>query len=310
MYELICQRPPFEAKSMDDLYKAVVRGKFSPIPDNYSTGLQRIISMLIKVSPVKRPTCTMLLVDAAVMKWNNKLFSSEGSAKAITTVDSARESMVPRSAAISDLLKTIKNCKNFKNLALKLPGSKYEKEISTINQNLRRETAEDVYGTETQKTLNSKSSDMNISIKRSKKQNQKGEVDYLEVEIKNQADDSVASISMNENNTKVKMKRKIVKNYSVKPSSNRDPEPVPPNELNDTIEAYKHNINHMSRNKSIETRTNNTVDKVAIKKSSKITIMMDKSRNGHNRYIYKKLPTIQNMVNLSHLDINTIMVGT
>lgn len=56
MYELICQRPPFDANSMDELYKAVVKGKFDPIPVTYSASLDKVISSLIKISPSKRPT--------------------------------------------------------------------------------------------------------------------------------------------------------------------------------------------------------------------------------------------------------------
>jgi hypothetical protein len=56
MYELICQKPPFDAPSMDKLFKAVTRGKFDPIPLNYTAGLERVISSLIKVTSSKRPT--------------------------------------------------------------------------------------------------------------------------------------------------------------------------------------------------------------------------------------------------------------
>jgi hypothetical protein len=41
---------------MDQLYHSVIKGKFDPIPMTYSSGLERVIGSLIKISPGKRPT--------------------------------------------------------------------------------------------------------------------------------------------------------------------------------------------------------------------------------------------------------------
>lgn len=56
IYELICQHPPFDAPSMDQLYKSVIQGHFDPIPLNYSSGLEKVIRAMIRVVPSKRPT--------------------------------------------------------------------------------------------------------------------------------------------------------------------------------------------------------------------------------------------------------------
>ena len=43
IYELVCQNPPFEAQSMDELYQNVIKGHFDPIPLTYSNGLEKIL---------------------------------------------------------------------------------------------------------------------------------------------------------------------------------------------------------------------------------------------------------------------------
>lgn len=99
------------------------------------------------------------------------------------------------------------------------------------------------------KNLKSKQSDLNISIKRSKRKNMKGDVDYLEVEINNQSNDSIASISMNNNKTKVKMKRSVVKAHSSessKPVSRRELDNIDDHNL--STEAYKNNEMNINGN--------------------------------------------------------------
>jgi NIMA (never in mitosis gene a)-related kinase len=73
IYELIWQKPPFDAESMDQLYHTIIKGKFEPIPMTYSTGLERVISSLIKVSPGKRPTWKLILNEQTVSKWSSKI---------------------------------------------------------------------------------------------------------------------------------------------------------------------------------------------------------------------------------------------
>ena len=77
----------------------------------------------------------------------------------------------------------------------------------------------------------------------------KGDVDYLEVEINNQSNDSIASISMNNNKTKVKMKRSVVKAHSSessKPVSRRELDNIDDHNL--STEAYKNNEMNINGN--------------------------------------------------------------
>jgi hypothetical protein len=42
---------------MDGLYKKVLKGNFSRIPNNYSDELNHVIKKLLNVNPSSRPSC-------------------------------------------------------------------------------------------------------------------------------------------------------------------------------------------------------------------------------------------------------------
>ena len=56
LYEMICLKPPFRAKSMKDLYGAVLKGKYPKIPESYSNDLAIVVAKMLCVKPAKRPT--------------------------------------------------------------------------------------------------------------------------------------------------------------------------------------------------------------------------------------------------------------
>ena len=61
IYEMITFRPPFQAKSMEDLYKKVMRGIYPKIPSKFSEDLSDALKLMIQVEPGARPTCDELL---------------------------------------------------------------------------------------------------------------------------------------------------------------------------------------------------------------------------------------------------------
>ena len=68
LYEVAALCPPFQATDMRGLYKKVVCGDYPPIPSRYSQDLSRIIALLLKVDPRKRPSCAELLENSVVLK--------------------------------------------------------------------------------------------------------------------------------------------------------------------------------------------------------------------------------------------------
>jgi serine/threonine protein kinase len=49
-------RPPFTGSSIEDLYKSVLKGRYSPIPKSYSNELAAIIGQCLQVNPTQRPS--------------------------------------------------------------------------------------------------------------------------------------------------------------------------------------------------------------------------------------------------------------
>ena len=68
IYEMITFRPPFQAKSMDELYKRIMRGIYPKIPSRYSEDLSDIIKLMIQVEVGARPNCEELLKMPIITK--------------------------------------------------------------------------------------------------------------------------------------------------------------------------------------------------------------------------------------------------
>lgn len=56
-YEICALVPPFRAENMDGLYKNVLKGNFSRIPNIYSDELNHVIKKLLNVNSSSRPSC-------------------------------------------------------------------------------------------------------------------------------------------------------------------------------------------------------------------------------------------------------------
>ena len=59
-YEMIMLKAPFTAKSMEELYKKIMKGKYPEIK-NYSESLKYVISLLLEVNPLYRPDTKQIL---------------------------------------------------------------------------------------------------------------------------------------------------------------------------------------------------------------------------------------------------------
>ena len=68
IYEMCKLIPPFQAKSMDELYKKIVRGFYPQIPSRYSDDLKEIIKLMIQTEVGARPSCDELLKMSIVIK--------------------------------------------------------------------------------------------------------------------------------------------------------------------------------------------------------------------------------------------------
>ena len=68
IYEMITFRPPFQAQSMEELYKKIMRGVYPKIPSRYSEDLSDAIKLMIQVEVGARPSCEELLKMPMIYK--------------------------------------------------------------------------------------------------------------------------------------------------------------------------------------------------------------------------------------------------
>ena len=114
IYELASLRPPFTGDSFPALKRAVVGGRYQPIPQKYSSGLHRVIAQMLKVNARERPSAEQLLRCADIAP---KLHLDE-----ITVVHAAQPS---REQAFMQLMETIKVPQNLRKLNVALPKPCY-----------------------------------------------------------------------------------------------------------------------------------------------------------------------------------------
>ena len=120
MYEMITLRPPFQAKSMEELYKKVMRGNYPRIPSKYSEDLSDAIKLMIQVEAGARPSCEELLKMPMITK-RIEFFNNNND---IDITEDQNESINKK----FELLKTIMIPNKLENLAKNLPKPNYDTE--------------------------------------------------------------------------------------------------------------------------------------------------------------------------------------
>ena len=105
IYEICALVPPFRADDMNGLFKRVLKGSYTQIPNHYSMELRSVIKSMIQVNPASRPNTEQILDMPMVSKRLKKYF---------------KEMMPTREVeSEAELLRTIKYSKNL--FKLKLP---------------------------------------------------------------------------------------------------------------------------------------------------------------------------------------------
>lgn len=74
LYESVTLKPPFRAEDMAGLYRKVLKGQYSKIPEHFSSELAGVLTKLIQVQASLRPTCEEILEMPAVKKMGERLF--------------------------------------------------------------------------------------------------------------------------------------------------------------------------------------------------------------------------------------------
>ena len=120
MYEMITLRPPFQAKSMEELYKKVMRGIYPKLSSKYSEDLSDVIKLMIQVEAGARPSCEELLKMPMITK-RIDFFNTN---KDFDITEEQNESINKK----FELFKTIIVPNKLENLAKNLPKPNYDTE--------------------------------------------------------------------------------------------------------------------------------------------------------------------------------------
>jgi len=115
-------KPPFDAKDMKGLYDKIKTGKYTPISTKYSKELQTLVSKMIQVNPINRPSAEEIL-----RTW-------------IPSKDFTK-TMV-KSNSQPGLLNTIKVPRNLVELKKILPSKKYKNPV--VNENKMPQISRDI----------------------------------------------------------------------------------------------------------------------------------------------------------------------
>eukprot|EP00951_Prasinocladus_malaysianus_P022739 scaffold191499_cov37-Prasinocladus_malaysianus.AAC.1 len=73
LYEMATFNVPFEARSMSELRYKILRGRYPPVPRQYSADLQQMITKLLDQNPDARPTMKQILETEVVKKMEQKI---------------------------------------------------------------------------------------------------------------------------------------------------------------------------------------------------------------------------------------------
>ena len=136
IYEMITLRPPFQAKSMEELYKKVMRGIYPKINNkNYSEDLSDALKLMIQVEAGARPTCEELLKMPMISK-RIEFFNENKELDNDESNNSLNKKL--------ELLKTIIVPNKLENLAKNLPKPNYNTEANNQsfqnnNNNIRKQ---------------------------------------------------------------------------------------------------------------------------------------------------------------------------
>ena len=122
IYEMITFRPPFQAQSMEELYKKVMRGVYPKVPSRYSEDLNDAVKLMIQVESGARPSCEELLKMPMIYKRIE--FFNENNDFNFELNEENKEA----SKKTFELLKTITVPNKLENLSKNLPKPNYNTE--------------------------------------------------------------------------------------------------------------------------------------------------------------------------------------
>ena len=77
LYEMCALTLPFKGKTLENVYRNVLKGVYSPIPSHYSKELSQVIFGLLQVNPNNRPNCEQILNHVIIKEMGEKWINNE-----------------------------------------------------------------------------------------------------------------------------------------------------------------------------------------------------------------------------------------
>ena len=129
LYELCTHHPPFRGTSLRDLYQNVMKGRYEPISNNYTSDLRNFIGKMLVLDPRKRPSTNDLLNTEIIKKKISETKNNNIIAK-----------VVENNNAHANFIKTIKLPKNLNEINRALPKKRYKNNEREMMENDEFET--------------------------------------------------------------------------------------------------------------------------------------------------------------------------
>ena len=131
LYETAALKPPFTANNMEQLYKKIQKGSIDRIPSVYSNELFSVIKSMLQVRAKERPNCEQILTHPLIERKMKELPEDQK--------DEDLQDDLNNNIGSNQLLNTIKQPRNLRELNSNLPKANYEEK--TQNDKKRAKSA-------------------------------------------------------------------------------------------------------------------------------------------------------------------------
>ena len=276
IYEMCKLIPPFQAKSMEDLFKKIIRGFYPQIPSRYSDDLKEIIKLMIQTEVGARPSCDELLKMTVIQK-------------KIEIINKNLIVLNNNSDNNKKLLSTIRIPSEFSNFSKNLPKPKYFSYSNlekNNNENIKNSNDNSIRLNRLSDNKNQKKENLNLSENNRKQKINNFKINNdKSVNISNKNSEILSPIKKNKENI---LNEKDKKNKII-------PSLITPFKNNLEIHSDKIILPEIKNNKNY--RNYNSIEKTKLSKRYKIN-------NNQNRINKIKLNTPYKILQ-SENNINT-----
>ena len=128
LYEMCALKRPFSGRDAHQLFAAVVRGKYDPLPARYSKGIKMLVDSMLSANPNQRPSAEQILqLPFIKTKIMGKIKENEAQLKTVNIIASEAKGITRQRSAVKTPPKRVATPKRPES-ATKLPRLNQEKD--------------------------------------------------------------------------------------------------------------------------------------------------------------------------------------